>query len=634
MLWDSVARRGGGETVADRLEVTRALVGKGDTTIRTQPMSGQRALYVAVPIEREGEVVGAVAANASLVDLDRAVSQFQSNLLWIGVGAAALSALAIFLAWRKWARPLGEMRYAAERFARGELGFRLIVPDSDELGGLAEALNQMSQQLQERISTIVRQNNEQRAVLSSMVEGVLAVDNQQRVISVNKASGQLLGIDQTQAQGRSLQEVVRNADLRRFVSRALKCPDPIDDDVVFHGEQEGVLQARSAALYDAQGRGIGAVVVLNDVTDFRRLEHIRRDFVANVSHELKTPITSIKGFVETLLDGGVNDPEDAKRFLQIVAKQADRLDAIIEDLLSLSKIEQGEESGDFELAVGRVKDVIDSAIHVCQPKAEERQIHICTACESDVMAKMNSALLEQAVINLLDNAIKYSGPGSEVQVLASQLFDEVTIMARLPSPIGAAASLPNTCPTSSSASTASTRGAAANWAARGWGWPSSSTSCRPTRVALRSKAIPTSAASSRSIYPGPTSSTNGQAAPPPPPDKLEFLPLIRPAGYNPPSKPCHPGPLFCFRRPRVAPNHGHDSFRDQVVDRAGQAGKPDSDRQSRRALVGRLCRNGGDHLQRDRAVGRFLPAGRFAPVRRRFSVEPGSLQYLRGSMRF
>ena len=150
------------------------------------------------------------------------------------------------------------MRQAAERFARGELGFRLIVPDSDQLAGLAEALNQMSQQLQERISTMVRQNNEQRAVLSSMVEGVLAVDNQERVISLNKASGHLLGIDQTQAQGRSLQEVVRNADLRRFVTPALRCQEPIDDDVVFHGDHEGVLQARSAALHDAQNRAIGA----------------------------------------------------------------------------------------------------------------------------------------------------------------------------------------------------------------------------------------------------------------------------------------------------------------------------------------------------------------------------------------
>ena len=260
-----------------------------------------------------------------------------------------------------------------------------------------------------------------------MVEGVLAVDNQQRVISLNKASRQLLGIDQVQAQGRSLQEVIRNADLRRFVSRALDCETPIDDDVLLHGDHEGVLQARGAALHDARGRSIGAVVVLNDVTDFRRLEHIRRDFVANVSHELKTPITSIKGFVETLLDGAIHNAEDAERFLQIIAKQADRLDTIIEDLLSLSKIEDGEDSGDITLELGHLKDVIDNAVHNCQQNATERRIHVCTACEEHITARMNSQLLEQAVTNLLDNAIKYSEPGSEVQVLASQFFDEVTL---------------------------------------------------------------------------------------------------------------------------------------------------------------------------------------------------------------
>ncbi len=427
LLFDSARRRGDSDGWLDRLEVRRALDGQGDSAIRYQSSTQQRLLSVAVPIEHDGHVAGVVVGIESLAELDLAISRFETRLIWTGVVAACLAALWIFVVWRRWAHPLEEMRQAAERFARGELGFRLIVPDSDQLAGLAEALNQMSQQLQERISTIVRQNNEQRAVLSSMVEGVLAVDNQERVISLNKASGQLLGIDQTQAQGRSLQEVVRNADLRRFVTRALRCQEPIDDDVVFHGDHEGVLQARSAALHDAQGRGIGAVVVLNDVTDFRRLEHIRRDFVANVSHELKTPITSIKGFVETLLDGAISDPVDAQRFLQIIAKQADRLDAIIEDLLSLSKIEQGEESGDINLVFGRVKDVVDSAIHSCQQKAEERKIHICTACENDVVAKMNPALLEQAVINLLDNAIKYSEPGSEVQVLASQFFDEVTI---------------------------------------------------------------------------------------------------------------------------------------------------------------------------------------------------------------
>ena len=268
---------------------------------------------------------------------------------------------------------------------------------------------------------VVRQNNEQQAVLSSMVEGVLAVDNERAHHQPEQGLGPAAGHRSASGQGRPLQEVVRNADLRRFVSRALACREPIDDDVVVHGDHEGVLQARGAALHDALGHGIGAVVVLNDVTDFRRLEHIRRDFVANVSHELKTPITSIKGFVETLLDGAMHNADDTERFLPIIAKQADRLNAIIEDLLSLSKIEQGEETADIAL-VRRPRARSDRRRRGQLPARgpTERQIHVRTACDDAVVAEINTQLLEQAVVNLLDNAIKYSEPGSEVQVLGSR----------------------------------------------------------------------------------------------------------------------------------------------------------------------------------------------------------------------
>jgi two-component system, OmpR family, phosphate regulon sensor histidine kinase PhoR len=427
VLIDTDPNRGLGDSWLDQPEVRHALAGHTDSAVHFHPQTGERDLNVAVPIRRAGQVLAAVHASQPLARVMLPVQEIRTRMILVSLALFAAAAVTIPLLSRRITLPLKEMRRAAERFARSELGYKLVVPETEELGGLAEALNQMAEQLQERIRTIVRQNNEQQAVLSSMVEGVLAVDNEQRVISLNKASGQLLGIDQVQAQGRSLQEVVRNADLRRFVSRALDCNEPIDDDVVVHGDHEGVLQARGAALHDALGRSIGAVVVLNDVTDFRRLEHIRRDFVANVSHELKTPITSIKGFVETLLDGAIHNPEDTERFLQIVAKQADRLDTIIEDLLSLSKIEQGEETRDIALESRPVKDVIESAVHNCQPKATERQIHVCTACDDEILAQMNPQLLEQAVINLLDNAIKYSEPASEVQVLASQFHNEVTI---------------------------------------------------------------------------------------------------------------------------------------------------------------------------------------------------------------
>jgi two-component system, OmpR family, phosphate regulon sensor histidine kinase PhoR len=416
------------ENMRDGAEFQRA-IRSGEPSYSTHYSASMqhRETTLALPVMRSDELIAVVQATTSIEFVDEALGTIGERILLSGLGIATLAAVVGLLVSRQITRPLEEMRHGAERFARGELGYKLPIPVSEELAGLAKSLNAMAEQLQERISFIVRQNNEQRAILTSMVEGVIAVDNEQRVFSLNKASSNLLDIDSVQAQGHTLQEVVRNADLRRFVTRALTSAEPIFDDVVLHADRQVVLQARGAALHDAQGKSIGAVIVLHDVTDFRRLDTIRKDFVANVSHELKTPIASIKGFVETLLDGAMQHPEEAERFLQIVARQADRMNAIIEDLLSLSKIEQGEDTGSIVLEPASVVDVLLAATNDCQKLASEKQIRISMSCDEQIEAKLNAPLLEQAVSNLLDNAIKYSDPGSEIQLIGSATHGEVTI---------------------------------------------------------------------------------------------------------------------------------------------------------------------------------------------------------------
>jgi two-component system phosphate regulon sensor histidine kinase PhoR len=173
-------------------------------------------------------------------------------------------------------------------------------------------------------------------------------------------------------------------------------------------------------LHDGSGRNIGVLVVMNDVTRLRRLENIRRDFVANVSHELKTPITSIKGYVETLLDGAIDNKEDAARFLGIVVKQTNQLYAIIEDLLSLSRIEKQSEDGEVALSIGNLHQILAEAVQTCQMKASEKNIRISINCPEKLQINMNATLLEQAVVNLVVNAIKYSDAGSEVIVAAEE----------------------------------------------------------------------------------------------------------------------------------------------------------------------------------------------------------------------
>jgi two-component system phosphate regulon sensor histidine kinase PhoR len=182
-----------------------------------------------------------------------------------------------------------------------------------------------------------------------------------------------------------------------------------------------------AGLTDARGRRTGAVIVLNDMTRVRRLEAIRRDFVANVSHELKTPVTSIQGFVEALVEGGVKEPAQVERYLSIIAKHAARLNSIIDDLLTLSRLEEAGERRALRFEIGPLKPVLKEAIALSGVKAEEKRITIDLACDDDLEARINPPLLEQAVINLVDNAIKYSPEGSRIHVEARREQTQVSI---------------------------------------------------------------------------------------------------------------------------------------------------------------------------------------------------------------
>lgn len=347
-----------------------------------------------------------------------------------GVVLAVLAAgLGLFTSGRI-TQPLQEMRWGAERFATGDFSQRLAVPDTVELGSLAATLNHMAEQLATQIRVITQQRNGQDAILASMQEGVLALDSQERVLTINRAAESLLGVIAAQATGRTIQEVVRNSALQRLLVTAMHSVESQTAEIVLRGAEERVLQATATALHEASGRDIGVLVVMNDVTQLRHLENVRRDFVANVSHELKTPITSIKGFIETLRDGALDDRPQAERFLGIIARHADRLQAIIEDLLSLSRLEQESGSYDIVCTEESLAEIVEAAMVACDAKATARQVTIVPACPLDLLVVVNAPLLEQALVNLLDNAIIYSKPGSTVWVDASCAGSELSVRVR------------------------------------------------------------------------------------------------------------------------------------------------------------------------------------------------------------
>jgi two-component system phosphate regulon sensor histidine kinase PhoR len=355
------------------------------------------------------------------------ITDLRQNVFVAGAVVALLAALVSFAISRFISKPIEEIRVGAERYARGELEYTLPVHGTDEMKTLSRAMNAMAAQLDDRLRTVIRQRNEQQAILSSLVEGVLAVNAQEQIISMNEAAEKLLGINEQNAKGRTIQEVIRNSDLQTLVQRTLSEKEPTEGMIVLENAGEKYFQGYTAILHDSEGEMFGALVVLNDLTRIRKLENLRKDFVANVSHELKTPITTIKGFVETLVDGAISRPEESKRFLDIIAKQVDRLSGIIDDLLSLSWIEEEAGKGKMEMVPHSLREVLNICIEACEITRKQKEINIVLECPEQLSVNMNAPLLEQAIINLIDNAIKYSDNKKTVTVTARQTERGVTI---------------------------------------------------------------------------------------------------------------------------------------------------------------------------------------------------------------
>ena len=413
---------------ADRPEYKAAVRGEVGRAVRRSATLDEEMMYVAVPLESGGQVRAVVRTAMPLTTVNEALNRLYRSIF---AGAGVVALVAALLGWfvsRRIAAPMREMRDGAERFAAGDFSRKLLVPTTIEFAAVAEAMNRMAEELDDKLRTLTRERNEREAVLESMVEGVLAVDPDGRLIALNTAAARLLDVGARDVVGMSIEAAVRNPELQRVVLAVLSGEQPVETDLTaFVGGEERFLQANGSLLHTEDGAVAGAVVVVNDVTRLRRLEAVRSDFVANVSHELKTPVTSIKGFAETLADGAIDDPDAGRRFLRIIAGQADRLNSIIEDLLALSSLERGAEGRDVALQEARLADVLAVAAEVCAAKADAKRIAVTVDCPDELYAEINPPLLEQAVVNLLDNAIKYSPEDTGVAVSADQTERETVI---------------------------------------------------------------------------------------------------------------------------------------------------------------------------------------------------------------
>ena len=265
-----------------------------------------------------------------------------------------------------------------------------------------------------------------------MPEGFLVLDNEGKIKKINQQAAKILELELEKSIGRHIRELVLNLDFQEFISELLTGKESMEHDLMFQGSlNEQYLHLRGALLKNNTGEKTGIIVALHDVTRLHQLETIRRDFVANVSHELKTPITSIKGSIETLIQGALKDTNAAKQFLEITSRQADRLNSIIEDLLTLSRLEQGhsleEGGGPIVFEEYPIHELVHESIKDSDTIAKEKNISINVDCQKNIRARINPALMIQALSNLLGNAVKYSEPDTIVNVKVEEVEQELKI---------------------------------------------------------------------------------------------------------------------------------------------------------------------------------------------------------------
>ena len=427
VIGDSDENPAGMDNHAGRPEIAEALRGKTGTSVRYSDTLKKRLKYTALPVQRDGVIVAVVRMSQPLAEIRWTQRAISSQLLIGGLFAAVLFALVALYLSRRTTRPLENMRQVAQRLAKGDLSARADVSADDEIGTLARTLNDMAAQLGDRMDTIVRQHVEQDAMLACMVEGVLAVDAEGHILYLNEALGRLLDIEPEQARGRSVQEAVRHHEVQEFVAATPANAGPSEAEVMVRGVPERHIQLHGTPLVEPNGRHIGGLVVVNDITRLKRLERVRSDFVANVSHELKTPITALKGCVETLTGETPPAPDDAARFTAMMSRHVCRLEAIVEDLLSLSRIEFETTSGEVQRDRACIGEVLRRVAHRFTETAAAKSITLDLDCSDDLSAPVNASLIEQAVGNLVDNAIKYSGEGTCVSVTARQDGNQIVI---------------------------------------------------------------------------------------------------------------------------------------------------------------------------------------------------------------
>jgi two-component system phosphate regulon sensor histidine kinase PhoR len=404
---------------SNRPEFKQALQQGAGQSVRFSRTLGRNLLYVAYRVSRPGAADLILRLALPLQEVAGEFRPVQRELLLISLSAFLLALAMGYVLTRSVAGRIEKIREFSENLAQGDFSARIREASSDELGNLAQSLNETADELQRTVNELRGERDRIHAILESMQAGVLATDAEGRVTTINRALTRDLGIKADGSLQRKLLEVVRDVELKKILDQALEQNTQITATVEMTLESPRTFEVVAIPIREGSARPRGVVAVLHDITKLLRLEKVRKDFVANVSHELRTPLTSIRGFAETLLEGALEDKKNNRRFVEIIRNHAVQLSNLTSDLLTLAAMESSD-SMPLKLERLELKPILEEAVETLRSLARGKQQELAFEIDEGLPSlRGDREKLRQIFLNLLDNAIKFTGEGGQISVQAT-----------------------------------------------------------------------------------------------------------------------------------------------------------------------------------------------------------------------
>ena len=413
VVGDSDQEPGQMDNHKNRPEILEALNEGVGSSQRFSKTLNQEMMYLAIPMEFEDNK-WTVRVSMSLNNLELILFDLQKQVTYLGLIIGLTLFLISFFISRQVTIPLQLMRKDAENYVNTlQLTDPLPTPKTKELASLSISLNKMAVEMDKKIKIIQQEKDDREELLSSMQDGIISLNKKMEILSINDIAKEYLQIDSDHIVGQKISSVVRQKKVIAFIKKVKKNKGKTQDEIVIKTNKKRTMIINGTPLVKGKKMS-GILITMNDVTFQKQLERVRQDFVANVSHELKTPITSMLGYIE-IIQASKIDQDKKEEFLNKVLNQTNRMNAIIDDLLRLSKIESQEEDSSIELFEMPLAPILEGAAEDVSENSKQSSNRILVHCD-DVMVNADAQLLREAIVNLLENAIKYGDNGRDIKI--------------------------------------------------------------------------------------------------------------------------------------------------------------------------------------------------------------------------